>query len=84
MLKDGDVIALGEHSVLRVSITAASAAAPPAAGAAAASRAPLAVAHTVESFLNAQCEGAIAQLQVRNAARARALALHSCACEPGV
>ena len=63
-LKDGDVIGLGDSSLLRVAISAA---APPGAAAgagAAAARAPLAV-PTVESFLTAECEAAVQRLQAR-------------------
>ena len=61
-LKDGDVITLGDSTVLKVSLRAA-----PAAGAAATpAPAPLGAAAavpTVEAFLNAQCEQAVARLR---------------------
>lgn len=70
-LKDGDVITLGDSTVLKVSITAAQAGA-----AAAPAPAPLgaaAVVPTVESFLNAQCEQLVARVRSQHEAHCSSL-----------
>ncbi len=81
-LKDGDVICLGDSTVLKVSIAGAQGSAPPEAGSAAA-RAPAAgrpggSAPTVESFLQAQCETAVTQLQVSTRCCTHTRYAHEC------